>query len=350
MFQGFANVWTPVLPSRSLGKKPLRVELAGEKLALFRDQGGNVGALVDRCPHRGVSLSLGSVDENGCLACPFHGWSFQKDGACARVPLNDISPEKRARYGATAVPAADIGGLLWVFTGQDTKGEAPPVPKALTEPGWEVGFQHEEWSSHWTRAMENMLDTPHLPFVHGKSIGRDLKKKLRPDTLLTMRIEPEPKGAKIYSRWDNEKEENFLDWLKPNGMQLRIMDGPKRKMYLHSYCIPLGENRTRMLIASARTFLRFTSITWLGARFNNVLGEDREVLESSTPPEVPPPGDEISVATDGPTLFFRKYYFRELRESHVTLTPAGRLVRRPDANEPEASRGDGLADERGFAH
>lgn len=337
MFEGFANVWTPVVPSDKLKGKPLALEVAGERLALFRDRSGGVGALLDRCPHRGAALSLGTVTADGCLACPFHGWEFQPDGACARIPLNEIAADKRSRYGATALPARDLGGLLWVFTGQDAKGEEPPVPKALVEPGWEVGFQVEEWQAHWTRAMENMLDTPHLPYVHGKSIGRDLKKKLRPDTVLKMRVEAAAQGARIYSQWDKEKEENFLDWLKPNGMQLRIMDGPDRKMYLHAYCIPIGKKRTRMLIASARTFLRLTSITWLSARFVDVLGEDREVLETSDPPEVPLPSEELSVPTDAPTLFFRKYYFRELRESHVDLVPTGRLVRKnAPAEEPSS--------------
>jgi phenylpropionate dioxygenase-like ring-hydroxylating dioxygenase large terminal subunit len=42
-----------------------------------------VGALLDRCPHRGVALSLGTITD-GCLACPFHGWRF---GADAEIKL-----------------------------------------------------------------------------------------------------------------------------------------------------------------------------------------------------------------------------------------------------------------------
>ena len=35
MFEGFAGVWTPIIPSRSLGKKPLAARLAGEPVVLF---------------------------------------------------------------------------------------------------------------------------------------------------------------------------------------------------------------------------------------------------------------------------------------------------------------------------
>ncbi len=347
VFESFANVWTPAILSKELGKKPLQVKVAGETIALFRDGKGGVGALLDQCPHRGVALSLGEVDENGCLACPFHGWSFQKDGACAKVPLNTISAEKRARYGATPLRVREIGGLIWLFTGPDPAGTEPAPPPALVEPGWHVGFNQEIWNTHWTRAMENMLDMPHLPFIHGKSIGKDLKKKLGPDTLLDVRIEPAEFGGRIISKWDHEAtEENILKWRRPNSMELHIMDQPKRKMYLHVYCIPVDASHTKMLVASARTFFGSQVITWLATKFNNVLGEDRVVIETSTPAEVPPPGDEPSVATDAPTLYFRKYYFRELRGTSTTLVPAGRLVRKadaPGAEAEEAAMPDGAA-------
>ncbi|HVK63935.1 MAG TPA: aromatic ring-hydroxylating dioxygenase subunit alpha [Polyangium sp.] len=337
MFESFANVWTPVITAKELRKKPLSVKVAGETIALFRDGKGGVGALLDRCPHRGVALSLGQVDADGCLACPFHGWSFQKDGACAKIPLNTVAPEKRARYGATAVPVREIGGLVWIFTGPDPAGTEPEPPPALVEPGWHVGYTQELWKTHWTRAMENMLDTPHLPYIHRKSIGKDARKKLRPDTTLEMRIEPAPFGGLVYAKWDYEAEEKqILKWRKPNAMELHIMDEPKRRMCIQVYCIPVDEAHTKMMLISARTFLGAELITWFATKFNNILGEDREVLETSNPPEVPPPGEEPSVATDAPTLFFRKYYFRELRSSTTTLVPTGRLVRRPDAPQPEA--------------
>ena len=60
----------PVLASRALGKDPVRVTVDGRHVALFRDGGGRVGALVDRCPHRFAPLSRGRVRPHGRLACP----------------------------------------------------------------------------------------------------------------------------------------------------------------------------------------------------------------------------------------------------------------------------------------
>jgi hypothetical protein len=57
----------------------------------------------------------------------------------------------------------------------------------------------------------------------------------------------------------------------------------------------------------------------------------------------PPPGEERSVANDGPTLYFRGYYYRELRGSSVKLLPLGRLVARAaaEAKAPDAAAPNG---------
>src|SRR4051794_30009993 len=117
MFETFRNVWTPVEFSRCVTKRrPVAARLAGEDLVLFRNAEGRVGVLRDRCPHRGVKLSLGAMTPDGCLACPFHGWEFKTDGACQHVPYAPMSDEKRERNHATALPARDVGGMIWVFT------------------------------------------------------------------------------------------------------------------------------------------------------------------------------------------------------------------------------------------
>src|SRR5438270_558645 len=73
---GFRNYWYPALISRSLGsKKPASVMVAGEKVVLVRDR-GKVYGLSDRCPHRGIPLSLGHREFPGMLTCRYHGWTY----------------------------------------------------------------------------------------------------------------------------------------------------------------------------------------------------------------------------------------------------------------------------------
>ncbi len=328
VFEGFANVWTPIIPSRSLKSAPLALRLAGEPVVLFRDAQRRLGALIDRCPHRGVALSLGRVNERGCLECPFHGWSFERDGACAHIPLNEIPAEKLARYSATGLPGRESGGLIWIFTGTDSAGSEPDQPEALASPGWSRWIHDEIWSAHWTRAMENMIDSPHLPFVHRRTIGRDMRSRMRPDSVLRMSVEPEPYGARIVAALDGVVTDGVeLRWRRPNGMELHIPI-PGKKMRLHVFCVPIDAGHTRMIIIASRDFMRWGPIAWLSDQVNRyIVFEDRAIVQSSQPPEVPPPSEEVSTASDGPTLYFRRYYYRELRQSGAgPLLAAERLI------------------------
>jgi phenylpropionate dioxygenase-like ring-hydroxylating dioxygenase large terminal subunit len=60
------------------------VDLLGERLLLFRD-GGCLGLIDRQCPHRGVDLCHGRLENDG-LRCPFHGWKFATDGRCLEQP------------------------------------------------------------------------------------------------------------------------------------------------------------------------------------------------------------------------------------------------------------------------
>ena len=60
---------------------PVRVQLLGENLVVFRDTEGRVGLLGERCPHRTASLFFGRSEECG-LRCVYHGWKFDVEGNC----------------------------------------------------------------------------------------------------------------------------------------------------------------------------------------------------------------------------------------------------------------------------
>jgi phenylpropionate dioxygenase-like ring-hydroxylating dioxygenase large terminal subunit len=317
MFEGFANVWTPVIFSRSLGKKPLPVMLAGEQLVFFRDAAGQAQALVDRCPHRGVALSLGRVSEEGCLVCPFHEWAFDGKGRVQRVPLNPDA--KRERLFAKSVPVREVGGVIFAYTAPVTEAPCEPtVPEALTMPGLARTYLEVEWAAHWTRAMENMLDSPHVPFVHATTIGRFVRPHLKPDSRMNISWEDKPYGGRTVATVDDRVADGAsLDFFRPNMMVLTI-PVPKQVFRMHSFCVPIDGTRVRMLIVGARSFAKLPLLNPFFNRSNaKIAQQDKAVVESSQPVVVPPPGDEQSVRTDRATLQFRKYFYETLHASRA---------------------------------
>lgn len=323
VFEGFANVWTPVTVARRLEQKPLAVTLAGEKLVFFRDAKGMAKALIDRCPHRGVQLSLGRVTKEGCLECPFHAWQFEGDGSVREVPLNPDA--KRERLFALPVPVRELGGVLWAYTAPVKEAPCEPtVPDALTMPGVARTYLEVEWKAHWTRAMENMLDSPHVPFLHATTIGRFVRPYLRPGVRMDITWEDRPYGGRTTSRVEGQPEDGAsLDFYRPNMMVLNIPI-PGKVFRMHSFCVPIDGERVRMVIVGARSFATLPLLNPFFNRSNaKIAAQDQAVVESSQPVVVPRPGEEVSVRTDKATLQFRRYYFDELEGSSAAAPSRG---------------------------
>lgn len=324
MFENFANVWTVVgLAGDVIAGKPLAMRVAGERLVFFRDGAGKAVALLDRCPHRGVALSLGRVDA-GEIECPFHGWRFDGAGRNCRVPWNPDA--KREHLGAHALPAREAGGLLWLYTGFETESE-PYVSDTFSRPDAVVCGQSVTWRAHWTRVMENMLDMPHLSFVHRKTIG----KQVGPagDRRMDLASEETPFGARIFGSVDGAPRPSHLEYRYPNAMELFI-DPPGKLLRLSAICVPEDETTTRLVLLTVRNFARSH---WLDPVFRwmnrRIAREDQAVVESSLPVAVPSAG-EASVRTDAPTLAFRRIYRQKLLGSAVAAPSRSGLAMTPD--------------------
>jgi phenylpropionate dioxygenase-like ring-hydroxylating dioxygenase large terminal subunit len=81
----FRRYWVAVSRSEDLKDIPLGTRILGEDLVLFRDGEGKIGLLGMHCSHRGTSLEYGDIEVNG-LRCPYHGWTYDLNGALLGVP------------------------------------------------------------------------------------------------------------------------------------------------------------------------------------------------------------------------------------------------------------------------
>ena len=89
---GLHNYWYIAATERAVRKKPQAVRLFGRHYAVFHQGGGRYAALLDCCPHRNVPLSIGKVNEKGCLQCAYHGWSFDGGGRLDSIPALCCGP------------------------------------------------------------------------------------------------------------------------------------------------------------------------------------------------------------------------------------------------------------------
>ncbi len=115
--------WIPAIPLADLGAAPAGVVLDGVPIVLFRGDDGRPQALLDRCPHRWIPLSMGRC-ERGRVVCVYHGWEFDGAGLCRRIPSN-LEPEgpPLPRPMARSYPVETRDGRIWVYLGDPE--EAP---------------------------------------------------------------------------------------------------------------------------------------------------------------------------------------------------------------------------------
>lgn len=109
--------WFPIVASKDLhAGAVLPATLHGERLVAWRSNEGRVGVWNDRCPHRSMSLSLGST-LGDVLVCPYHGWEFGADGNCRRIPAHPATTPSRAAR-ARVYPSIEASGYVWACLGE----------------------------------------------------------------------------------------------------------------------------------------------------------------------------------------------------------------------------------------
>jgi len=104
------------------------VIVEGREWALWRSASGKAHVWEDRCPHRGMRLSLGFVrgDRLGCL---YHGWQYDEAGRCRYIPAHpELEPPATIRVPAAQI--AESGGIVWAALGAPS-GNAPQFAEAL---------------------------------------------------------------------------------------------------------------------------------------------------------------------------------------------------------------------------
>jgi phenylpropionate dioxygenase-like ring-hydroxylating dioxygenase large terminal subunit len=160
--------WHPVAIAGHLQPGEVRpVSLLGEDLVLWRNAEG-VHAWKDLCIHRGAQLSLGKVVKE-CLRCPYHGWTYDSDGACVKIPAHPSqTPPPRAH--AVTYACRESGGWIWVSL-SEKPGEIPLFPD-WGAPGARI-FHYGPYAvkAGGPRIIENFLDLAHLSIAHEGILG-----------------------------------------------------------------------------------------------------------------------------------------------------------------------------------
>ncbi len=174
---GDPRSWYPVALARDLGPRPLSISVFERDFVLFRGAGGAPAAVGRYCKHMGADLSLAQVTQEG-LRCRLHGWEYDPDGLCRRIP-GAVAPDGA---NLSRIACIEFGGIVFVWPGSEPEWPFPDV----------VGLRNLRAARPRTLEIDcpfmaiglNGFDVWHFDTVHHRQVlSKPLLRSLAPEHL-----------------------------------------------------------------------------------------------------------------------------------------------------------------------
>lgn len=153
-------------------------ELVGEQLLVARDDEGEINVLSNVCRHRGNKVENSESGNRRSFVCPYHAWTYKRDGALKTAPLM----KKAKAFDASKCSLPRFNTEIWnnfIFVNLD--GEAKPLaPQLASLDGILHNYHHElrnllfkedtVWGTNWKNLTENFMEGYHLFATHPKTL------------------------------------------------------------------------------------------------------------------------------------------------------------------------------------
>lgn len=302
--------WHPVMLSSDLTDRPEAVEVLGEKVVVFRTSSG-VHAFKDLCIHRGVPLSLGKIVKEE-LVCAYHGWAYNRCGACTRIPA--LNPKQAIPSKAKAITyhCVERDGLVWVCLGTPVQ-EQPKIGRLHAPDCIKVYMGPYHLQAAGPRVIENFLDVSHLMFVHEGLLGdeehaeiedyrvHDQDGILRTDEITVYQPDPDGRGRGIIAKYVYEVFHPL------SAAFTKRTEGSEEMFRLSLVVLPQNEQKSTAFMIMERnyapdepdhTFVQFQDL---------LLEQDRVIVENQKPELLPLDLQaELHLKCDRLSLSYRK--------------------------------------------
>jgi vanillate O-demethylase monooxygenase subunit len=304
--------WFPIAVAAELGQKPAAVRLLDVDLVVFRID-DRITVALDRCPHRGVLLSLGWI-ENCRLVCPYHGLHFDAEGRCTAIPSQ---PDAKIpnRLSLSVVASVERYGLIWA----SLTGTTPALPdfEAWEDPGYQqILCPTIDIAGSSGRQIEGFIDVAHFAWAHTGTFG-DRSNPLVPDYT----VEETARGCRVeylsqVSNFGPDQRDrappDFL-WRRsfevyaPFAARLVVHFPGEQKLWILNAASPVSARKTRLFCPLARNFDQDTSVEAVRAFNLRVFEEDRVLVEAQRPEDLPLNlALEVHIAADRTSVAYRR--------------------------------------------
>ena len=318
----YINFWYPMTRTEEVTDKPVKVRALAQDFVVFRDSDGHAHCLSNTCTHRGGSLSGGKVSGD-CIECPYHGWQFDGQGQCHRIPSLGKDGKIPNRTRIDAYPVEEKHGMVFAFLGDLPEEERPPIIDVQEEgqDGWRGTLVDYEIVGNYERSIENGLDPAHNEFVHDTHGfgGEDEEYKVG-----DMRIENSEWGDGFWHTFQApELREGEMKKLRDQAGDLEVGTGhhgpnqvwtyihPSPEYYFHQYLFerPIDETRIHVYLYCMRNcMLEEKHDDLMNERNMYVANQDKVIIEDLRPVITPDTNTkEFMVPADKVVVMYRDW-------------------------------------------
>mmetsp|Transcript_22861 Transcript_22861/g.47415 ORF Transcript_22861/g.47415 Transcript_22861/m.47415 type:complete len:438 (+) Transcript_22861:24-1337(+) len=168
----FPNGWYHVCNSTDVkGGRVHSVSALGLDLVVFQGKkSGMVSILKAHCPHLGAHLGEGGEVVGDHIKCPFHGWEFDGEGQCQKIPYSSSKRPPPAKCKTNTYHSREILGAIWMWF--DAEGREPLWQLKEWEDVKERGMtlrcvKQNFFDQHIAEMCENSADPYHFQTLHG---------------------------------------------------------------------------------------------------------------------------------------------------------------------------------------
>jgi 5,5'-dehydrodivanillate O-demethylase len=203
----------------------------GENFTLFRGESGTTHLVGQRCAHRGLALSAGSV-EGDCIRCFYHGWKYDQTGQCVEQPAEKKGFSEKVKIAG--YPVQEYLGLIFAYFGE---GEPPRFPTFEAFEGEGFFDSRATWRD-WPffYQLENSVDEVHFNFVHRRSAFTDAGLN---DEIPEILCEETDYGIARIGRRRNQERRSHI--IMPNCMFTMVFDHLKGWCEHIAWRVPVDE-------------------------------------------------------------------------------------------------------------
>jgi phenylpropionate dioxygenase-like ring-hydroxylating dioxygenase large terminal subunit len=195
----------------------LTANLGGVPALVVRQADGSLKGFVNACRHRGAPVAEGS-GQRPRLACPYHGWVYELDGALAARPYAEAAFDDAPQSDCRLLPIFVAEGYGLIFA-QAEQGESLTADSALAGAQEELKdyglgsyvlteARENTWKVNWKLILDTFTESYHIRALHKNSIAATYST----DVSLCNAFGPHPQMIGLLKSVFEEIEKPEADW------------------------------------------------------------------------------------------------------------------------------------------